>query len=239
MKRFDLYLIFILFFTFIAAPSVFAQNDKKVAYSILIDNTGSLRSQFPQVKELAKGAVNRTRERGPVSISNFVTERGKYDDQAVITQGVKWSQDEKVLSDYIDGLFTIPGKTALLEAIQSLAAELQAKTGMEEKVIILITDGEDRIRRTSKVFSSPSQDDRDRSKIEKRLIKTLKEGGIKVYAVGLVRELDDQSGIIRKSSRETAVDFLNSITKETGGRAVIPKKKSIDIDGLLNELLSP
>lgn len=54
------------------------------------------------------------------------------------------------------------------------------------KVLILITDGEDR-----------------ESKIkEKQLIAELKQNQIKVYAVGLVQELDEGSGLIRKSSRE-------------------------------------
>jgi len=71
---------------------------------------------------------------------------------------------------------------------------------------------------------------------EPLVIKELKATGVKVYAIGLIRQLDADT-LIRISPRERAETFLTKITKETGGRAVFPKSKKIDVDGLLNELL--
>lgn len=71
---------------------------------------------------------------------------------------------------------------------------------------------------------------------EKQLIKTLKESGVAVYAVGLIKELDKDGAFTHKSPREKAVNFLEKITKETNGRAVFQKSKKNDVDSLLNEL---
>jgi hypothetical protein len=89
-----------------------------------------------------------------------------------------------------------------------------------DKTIFLITDGEAR----------------ESNITEKQLIKELKEMGIKVYAVGLVKELDKEGGIICKAPRKAAVGFLEKLTKETGGRAVFHKSKKTEVDKLSGEL---
>ena len=52
-SKFYLALLLVLFSAF----STFGQNDKKAASGILIDNTGSLRSQFDQVVTLGKAVA--------------------------------------------------------------------------------------------------------------------------------------------------------------------------------------
>lgn len=103
--------------------------------------------------------------------------------------------------------------------------ELNKKVNLDkdtfaDKAIFLITDGEDRVSKIK----------------EKQLIKVLKENVIKVYAIGLVKELEKEGGIIHKAPREMAVAFLEKITKETGGRAVFPKFKKTEANKLLEEL---
>lgn len=207
--------------------SAFAQGEKKTAYALLIDNTGSLRSQLPDVLLISKGIVEKTCERGPVSLFNFQTQGDQRSPLAVISPGVEWSQDRARLNNYIDNLRITPGQTTLMDAIDAIARQLNAKVNAEkdgfgEKVIFLVTDGEERQSRIN----------------EKQLIKTLKESGLKVYAVGLVKELEKEGGIIHKAPREKAVAFLEKITKETGGRAVISKAKKMDVDRLLAELFA-
>jgi hypothetical protein len=203
-----------------------AQGEKKIAYGILIDNTRSLETQFPQVKALAKGVVRRINQHGSVSIFSFVAQSNKRDPPAVITSGFE-SNQEKSLEGYIDNLRVEPGQTTLMDAIYSIAEKLNVKANLDketfaDKTIILVTDGEDRISKVK----------------EKQLIKELRENGIKVYAVGLIQALDDEGGLIRKSPRATATEFLKKIAKETGGRVIFPKSKQIDLDTLLSELLT-
>lgn len=213
--------------TLIISNFASAQGEKKVAYGILIDNTGSLKTQFTQIRALGKGIVERIHRRGSVSLFNFTTMREKKLMRAVVSSGVEWSQDKDALDDYIDGLFVVPGQTALIDAIDSVAGQINAKANLEkdsfaEKIIILITDGEDRMSKVK----------------EKELIHGLKESGVKVYAVGLVGELSVESGLISRSKKEKAEKFLKRLASETGGRVVFPKSNKVDVDGLLSELLA-
>ena len=208
--------------------SAFAQVEKKSAYAILIDNTGSLRTQFSQVKAFGKGIVARICQRGPVSLFNFKTQGNKTNSLAVVTSGVEWSEDISVLENYIDSIRVQPGQTTLLDAIYSVADSLNSKANVDsnafsEKVIILITDGEDRVSKVK----------------EKQLVKQLRDSGVTVYAVGLVEELDrEEAGFIRKSTRPEAEEFLKRLTKETGGRVKFPKSNEQNVAGLLNELFA-
>jgi uncharacterized protein YegL len=203
-----------------------AQTEKKSASAILIDNTGSLRAQFSDVLSAGQGIVDETYKRGPVSIFNFVTKGEKRDALAVISSGSEWTQDRDALDDYLADLWVVAGQTTLMDAINSMAEQLNAKVKEDkdafgEKAIYLVTDGEERDSRIK----------------EKQLIQNLKESGIKVYAVGLVTELGKEGGLVRKSSREEATSFLTKITKETGGRVVFAKSKN-DVNALLQELFA-
>ena len=204
----------------------FAQIEKKAAYSVLIDNTGSLRTQLVNVQILAKAIVQNTSQRGVISLFNFETQRDSKKAFAVATSGTKWSQDKNALEKYIDGLESVGGQTTLFDAIRSTAKTTDAKANADnltEKTIILITDGEDR---TSEVK-------------EKQLITELKESGIKVYAIGLVQELETEGALIQKSARSKATNFLKKVTKETGGNAIFPKlRENTKAEDLLTELFA-
>src|SRR5207244_10978549 len=46
---------------------------------------------------------------------------------------------------------------------------------------------------------------------------------VQIYVIGFVSELDADKGLIRKSPREKAVNLLNRLANETGGRAFFPQ----------------
>lgn len=226
-RRVSFYFLSSLLLILNLCGSADAQSEKPVVHSILIDNTGSLRSQVEQVVDLSKGIVERTYLQGPISLFVFKTQGSKNNPLAVVSSDIKWSQDRNRLHQYIDTVFVVFGQTKLMDGISAIAGELNAKASLEKdafagKIIFLITDGEDR--------SSKIQ--------EKELIETLQDSGIKVYAVGLVKELSDEGGFIRQAPREKAVAFLKKLTKETGGRVVFPKSIKTDAGSLLNELFA-
>ena len=226
LARTRFHVLLALLMTSVFCHSGFAQGDKKTAYAILLDNTGSLRSQFNQVEAFGKGLVHRTSQRGPVSLFSFMSEGIGQGSRARVTMGTEWTQDERVLNRYLDNIYVQGGQTTLLDAISLMAEKLDAKVDADKnafshKVIIVVTDGEDRVSNIN----------------EKKLISILHERGATVYAVGLVDELKSEGGLTRKSPRERAVDFLKSVTRETGGRVIFPKTGQPDIDVLLGELL--
>lgn len=204
-----------------------AQTEKKQACGILIDNTGSLRSQFDIVVDVSKGIIVRNYQRGPVSLFSFKNEGGISRGTAVISSDFEWSQDKDDLENSLDSMYIVPGQTALLDGISRMAQELNTKTaedkdGFAGKVIFLITDGEDR---SSKIN-------------EKDLIKLLKDSGIQVFAVGLIHDLDGTGGFMSKTTKGKSASFLGRITKETGGRLVLAKTNKDDPQTLLSELFA-
>jgi hypothetical protein len=189
-----------------------AQDKPKTSYGLLLDSTGSMRSQFETVLNIGKGIVHAAAPHGPVSIFNFASEGIGRGSKAVPVVRIQPSQDEAQLSRTIDGLYVEGGQTTLLDAIQFISDRLQEWMPDGEKVIVVVSDGEDRV---SKVKS-------------KDLIQQLKDRKIKVFAVGLVRELESEK-------RSKAKKLLLSLSSETGGRAVIPEG-AVNIQEVLKEL---
>ena len=192
-----------------------AQENKKLEYAILIDSTGSMRSQFPEVLRLGKAVVHQVHDHGPVSIFNFRSDFGR-SSRAIPTLRIERSQDENALDRTIDGLYVEGGQTTLLDAVDAMAECLNQPPAAAAKVIIMITDGEDRVS----------------EKNQKEVIAKLKENKISLYAIGLVQQLEG-------SKRGKASDFLKSLTKETGGRVIFPKSDNPDVQNLLTELTLP
>src|SRR5689334_2793217 len=114
-KRVTLYSALLL--TLILSNTSFAQSEKKTAYGILLDNTGSLRSQFRYVKVLGKGLIERVYQQGPVALFKFETQGAAPNGLAVVISGVEWTQNKSVLDNYIDDLVIQPGITSLLDGI--------------------------------------------------------------------------------------------------------------------------
>src|SRR6185437_10066520 len=200
----------------LSSALVTGQDKPKLSYGLLLDSTGSMRSQFETVLGIGKAIVHETAPHGPVSIFNFASEGIGKGSRAVPVARIEQSQDEARLNLTIDGLYVQGGQTALLDAIQFISDRLQASAADSEKVIVVVSDGEDRV---SKVKA-------------KELIQQLKERKIKLFAVGLVRELDSDK-------RSKATKLLQTLTSETGGMAVIPKSRDVDVQEVLVQLALP
>lgn len=171
-----------------------------VSYGLVVDNSGSLRSQMGQVVGAAK----------------FLAERGGPDDEAFVLRFVA-SKDIRVLQSLtgnkvelhkaLDSMYVQGGYTALLDALYEAGkyltkeAKRDSATGRRH-VLVLITDGEDR----------------GSSYKVKDVLKLLKEGGVQVYCVGLMAELESQMTLSRFNKRDKAKDLLSKIAEETGGR---------------------
>lgn len=202
-----------------------AQSDQPALYGILLDNSGSLRTQFDRVLELGHQVVQDAHKQGPVSIFSFRGRGNPKEAPPLMVVHTIWNQDPIVLSRYLDSLFIEGGQTNFLDAIHSMVNHINAKAEQDKtpharKVLVLITDGEDR-----------------KSQIEeKELLAELQQHQIKVFAIGLVQELDRQAYM--RSARDKAIKLLNKVTKQTGGRALFPKTNSGDASTLVTELFA-
>jgi len=193
----------------------YAQEQKKISYGILLDDTGSMRSQLLMVEEIGKGVVHQIHDHGPVSLFDFASQGLGRASRAIPTPRIEATQDEQLLTRTINNLYVQGGQTTLLDAIEFIGDRLDQQSPDANKVIILITDGEERSSQIS----------------QKQLIQKLKEHKTSVFAIGLVQQLD--------KTRSKAVDLLKALTKDTGGRVVFPKSDRQDLQSLLAELAIP
>lgn len=227
MKRKLFQLLSIAFLLLALFSSTAAQTDQPALYGILLDNSGSLRTQFDRVLALGNEVLQDAHKQGPVSIFSFKGIGNPKDAPPLMVAHTIWNQDATVLSRYLDSLFIEGGQTNLLDAIHSMVKHITAKAEHDKtpnvrKVLVLITDGEDR-----------------KSKIkEKELLAELQQHQIKVFAIGLLRELEDEMRLGRGNPRSKAVKLLTKIAKETGGRALFPKTNNDDVGVLIRELFA-
>ncbi len=192
-----------------------AQEKQKLTYGILVDSTGSMRTQFKEVLLIAKSVVDQLHERGPVSIFDFHSEGPGHNKNAQPKVRIEASQDADLLLKAIDQIYIEGGQTTLLDAIEFMRATLNKQSPDGHKVIILITDGEDRTSKTTRA----------------QLVEDLRKDKITVFAIGLVQDL--------KNGKSKATNLLRTLADETGGRAVILESRTFDIDKLVSELALP
>ncbi|HXI22700.1 MAG TPA: vWA domain-containing protein [Pyrinomonadaceae bacterium] len=172
MRR-RIFLLLTSIILFALPPVCIAQANKKLEYGILVDSTGSMRSQFGIVNVLTKALVHQVHDHGPISIFSFDSSGMGPGSRAVAVARIEHTQDEGLLNRTIDGLYVQGGQTTLLDAIEFMDERLRAQAGATDRIIILITDGEDRVS-TEK---------------QQELVRKLKDDKMSVYAIGLVREL--------------------------------------------------
>jgi Ca-activated chloride channel family protein len=136
-----------------------------------------------------------------------------------------FTANKDLLMDGLDSLYVEGGQTAIVDAVYLTAEHVaEYKKGNDSdrrrRAMIVITDGEDR----SSFYS------------QEKLFARLREEDVQIYVIGFVRELDKDSGLIRKSPRDKAVSLINKLATETGGRAFFPESLS-ELPQIANEIV--
>lgn len=186
----------------------FSRENVPVSYGLLIDNSGSLRSQLESVREASKTIVNSNKPGDETFLIRFIDS-----DKIDLVQDFT-SNATELLEALDEKLYIEGGQTAVIDAVY-LGAEYAAKRksgnrdDVRRRAIILVTDGEER-------GSSYSQE---------QLFARLREEGVQIFVIGFVGELDkEKSGIFRRGSEQSkATELINRLARETGGRAFFPK----------------
>jgi Ca-activated chloride channel homolog len=178
-----------------------------INYALLIDNSGSLRSQLEKVIEASKVIVSSNKPEDDVCVIRFISS-----EKIVIEQD--FTSNKEYVNDALDNLISEGGQTAVIDAVYLGAEKVseyeKEKTDRKRRALILITDGEDK----SSFYK------------EAQLFQALKETDVQIYPIGFVNELDKEGSIIRKSPREKAMKLLNRMANETGGKAYFPNSVS-------------
>ena len=187
-------------------------------YSLVIDNSGSLRSQLDKVIEAGKIMVNANRPDDETSIIRFV-------DSSKIEVKQDFTANKEDIFYALDNLYIEGGQTAIIDAVY-LAVESvdeykksNARNDRKRRAIILVSDGEDR-----NSFYNETQ-----------LFQLLREADVQIYTIGFVNELDKDGSLIRKSPQKKARNFLERLAQETGGKSYFPDNVS-ELNGIAQDI---
>lgn len=186
----------------------FSKEEVPVSYGLAIDTSGSLRSQLGQVIEAGKTIINSNKPGDETFLVRFIS-------SDKIEQVLDFTSNKDELIDSLDSFFTEGGQTAIVDAVYVTSEHVaQYKKGDDSdrrrRALIVVTDGEDR-------GSQYKQEE---------LFERLREEDVQIYVIGFTNELDKEGGLIRKSPRDKAVNLINRLAKETGGRAFFPESLS-------------
>jgi Ca-activated chloride channel family protein len=191
-----------------------------ITYGLVVDNSGSLRSQIAQIIEAGKTIVESNKPGDETFVVRFISS-----DEIKIMQD--FTADKQALSDALDDMFIEGGQTAVVDAVYLAAehaSERRKKTGdpaedKRRRALILVTDGEDRnsFYKTEQLFES------------------MKEQDVQIFVIGFVNELEKERGFITPSKRAKAVSLLDRMAKETGGRTFYPTSLS-ELPGIAEQI---
>ncbi len=182
----------------------FSKSEVPTNYSLVIDNSGSLRMQLEKVIEAGKIIVNTNRADDETSIIRFVSS-----DKVEIVQDFTSSKTDII--DALDNLYTEGGQTAIIDAVYLAAEKIteyekSRSDDRKRRALILVSDGEDR----------------DSFYKEPQLFQLLRESDVQIFTIGFVNELSKEGGFISKSPQAKAKSFLERLATETGGKSYFP-----------------
>ena len=196
----------------------FSREEVPISYGLAIDTSQSLRSQIQAVIDAGKTIVNSNKPGDETFLVRFISSEK-------IETLQDFTSNKDLLMDGLDDLYVEGGQTAVIDAVYLTAehvAEYKKGDSSDRRLraLVVITDGEDRAS-----FYS-----------QEKLFARLREEDVQIYVIGFVKELDKEGGLIRKSPRDKAVNLINRLATETGGRAFLPESLS-ELPQIANEIV--
>lgn len=193
------------------------ENSNSLFCTILTDNSGSFRELLTTIIEANKTYVNNKSPDDLFSVVRFISS-----DKIEVAQD--FTKNKTDLYKSIDSFHIEGGASAIIDAVY-LTVEKMGDVGVRQnlerhrRVILLLTDG----------------DERESYYKEEQLIAKLQENQVQMFIIGYVKDLENEGGLIRKSPRKRAIEFLNRLAKATNGKVFFPESKK-DILRVANEI---
>ena len=196
----------------------FTREEVPISYGLAVDTSGSLRSQLQSVIDAGKTIINSNKSGDETFLVRFISS-----DKIETVQD--FTDNKEMLTDALDSLYVEGGQTAIIDAVYLSAEHVSGYRKGDEgdrrrRALIVITDGEDR-----NSFYKQEQ-----------LFARLREEDVQIFVIGFVNELEKEAGLIRKSAREKAVNLINKLASETGGRAFFPDSVA-ELPQIANEII--
>jgi len=184
---------------------LFKREDIPVSMGIVIDNSGSMRNKIAQVKAASVALVQESNPDDEEFVVNF-------NDTAYmdLPEGKDFTNSIKDLEAALARIDT-RGGTAMRDAIQ-MSIEHLKKAHKDKKVLVVVTDGND----NSSLVGMEA------------LMKTARQSGVVIYAVGILTEEEHREAARAKKA-------LNDLTEATGGSVFYPKDVS-EVDRIAHQV---
>ena len=222
MRRTVCFLVLALIFCVSGTPIIPQENAKPkirsappLAIGLLVDNSGSLRSNFSNVIEVSKAVVEQSQPEDQIFLVRFIN--------ADLIQIVNDFTNEKTaLTRSLDEMYVEGGLSAITDALY-VSADHLSKNGERlsskgyKLALIVITDG---------------GEENSYHRME-RLLSLLGEKKIRVYAVGFPQALERQGLKVQ----ERAKNYLIKLVEQSHGRAYFPETSS-EVKSVANRMLS-
>jgi Ca-activated chloride channel family protein len=168
--------------------TAFRRQDVPVAMGIVIDNSGSMRDKRDEVNRAVLNLIRASNPEDEIFVVNF--SKNYYLDQ-------DFTSDVNLLQTALHQV-SATGSTALYDAVVASAVHLKNNTRLDNKVLLVITDG---------------QDNMSQETLEEALHRLQQKSGPTIYAVGLLGD-----GLQRQGR-----DALARLAQGTGGVAYFPE----------------
>lgn len=198
----------------------FSRAEVPTNYSLVLDNSGSLRNQLEKIIEAGKIIINTNKPADETSVLRFVSS-----DKIEIVQD--FTPNKADLAEALDNLYVEGGQTAIIDAVYLAAEKVneyeKSRNPNEKKrrALILVSDGEDR----------------DSFYKEAQLFELLREADVQIFTVGFVNELSKEGGFIGKSPQGKARAFLERLATDTGGKSYFPSSIN-ELNGIAQDIAS-
>ena len=189
-----------------------ASDERSVDLVLAIDSSNSLRSLMRTVFETASLVIVNRRPEDEILLLRFIS-------SDKIQKVTNFTRDGDELVAGLRKIEIEAGQSAVVDALYvsaSTFADFKKTSPDRRKVVVIITDGEDR----NSYYK------------QEAMIKNLRQSDVQVFALGLVTELDRESGLMMKSPRDKAEKLLKMVTEETGGRAFFPRNRTELLDSM-------
>jgi Ca-activated chloride channel family protein len=196
----------------------FTEEEVPVIYGLAIDTSGSVRPIFQQILDAAKIIINSNKRGDETFLERFISS----DKIEIVTP---FSSKKDDLLDGLENLYIEGGQTAVIDGVYLAAQHVaEYKKGGEDdrrrRALIVVTDGEDRASYYN----------------ETQLFQNLREEDVQIFVIGFVNELESDRGFIRKSPKDKAMNLLNRLASETGGRVFYPQSVA-ELPQVANEIV--
>jgi Ca-activated chloride channel homolog len=169
------------------AITSFHREDVPVAMGIVIDNSGSMREKRDKVNEAVLNLIRQSNPEDQIFVVNF--SQDGYLDQ-------DFTSDVNLLRGALQKV-SMRGSTALYDAIVASSVHLKSNPTLDNKVLLVITDGKDNASRET---------------LQEARLRLQQQNGPTLYAIGLLGD-----GLDLKDQQ-----VLGALADSTGGAAFFP-----------------